>query len=82
MALTAAQRLALRATYGATLSDRREAFNISKANLDATITAIDNWIEANATAYNNAIPQPARSALTAAQKAELLYLIALRRYGG
>jgi hypothetical protein len=34
MALTAAQRLALRATYGATLSDRREAFNISKANLD------------------------------------------------
>ena len=82
MALTTGQKLTLRAAYGSLLSERREAFDLTKAQLDAVISAIDVWIEANATSFNNAIPQPQRGMLTAAQKSELLYRIALARYGG
>lgn len=82
MALTTQQRLDLRAAYGRILSDRRDSFGLTKAQLDATITAIDDWVDANATQFNNAIPQPQRGILTSSQKAELLYLIALKRYGG
>ena len=53
-----------------------------KAALRAAIDAVDDWLDANATAFNQAIPQPARSALTAAQKLELLYIVARKRFGG
>jgi len=82
MALTADQRKAIRADWGSDLSSRVEPFNLSKPDLDAAIVAVDAWIDSNATSYNQALPQPARSTLTAAQKAELLYRVALRRYGG
>lgn len=80
--LTAPQRVALRVLISQRVSDRRELFGVSRADLDAAITAIDTWVENNATSYNVAIPQPARNALTASQKAELLYLISQARYGG
>ena len=82
MALTTAIRQALRAAYGSTLSERRDAFNLTKPQLDAAIAAIDDWIEANAASFNAALPLPARTALTAAQKAELFFLVARRRFGG
>lgn len=82
MALTTQQRIDLRAAYGRILSDRREPFGLTKAQLDTVIAAIDDWIDANAAAFNTAIPQPQRGILTAAEKAELLYLIALKRFGG
>ena len=82
MALTTAIRLALRAEYGSILSERRAAFNLTKAQLDAAIAAVDDWIEANAASFNSAIPLPARTELTAAQKAELFFLVARRRFGG
>lgn len=82
MALTTAQKLAIRAVWGSDLSQRREPFNLSKPDLDAAITAVDAWIDANAAAYNSALPLAARNTLNAAQKAELLYLVALKRYGG
>lgn len=80
--LTSAQRIAIRAIWGSTVSARREAFNLTKPELDAAINAIDDWIEANAASFNAALPLPARTSLTAAQKAELFYLVALKRYGG
>ena len=55
---------------------------ITKADLRAAVDALDNWLDANAAAINAAIPQPARSALTAGQKARLLARVALRRWGG
>lgn len=82
MALTTQQQQALRAQYGQIVSARYDAFNVTKAQLDATIAAIDGWIDANAASFNAAIPQPQRGLLTSQQKAELLYLIALKRYGG
>lgn len=63
------------------LSDRRDPVGtLTKAELRAAINAIDDWVDANATALNTAIPQPARAQLTAAQKALLLAGVALVRF--
>ena len=56
--------------------------DIGKAALRGAVDAVDDWLDANATSFNQAIPQPARSALTAAQKLELLYIVARKRFGG
>jgi hypothetical protein len=82
MALTAQQRTNLRASWATLISERREAFPLSKTQLDAAIAAVDDWIDANAVSYNNALPVAARSGLTTAQKAELLHLVALKRFRG
>ena len=51
-----------------------------KSELRAAVNAVDAWIDANAASMNLAIPQPARGVLTAAEKAHLFALVALRRY--
>ena len=81
-ALSAAQRLAIRVLWGSDLSGRREAFNLSKVDLDAAIIATDNWIDTNAAAFNTALPVAARTTLTATQKAELFMRVALKRFSG
>lgn len=55
-------------------------FGLSKPELLAAINAIDDWVNANAAAFNTAIPQPARGVLTAARKARLLAFVAMKRY--
>lgn len=80
--LSSTIKQALRAEYGQKLSERRESFNLTKAQLDAVINAIDGWIDANAASFNSAIPQPQRGLLTAAQKADLFFRVALARFGG
>lgn len=82
MALTTQRKQQLRAEFGRVLSEGRTPFNLSRPDLDAAISAIDNWIEANAAAFNTAIPQPARGVLTSGQKMQLFYLVAQARYGG
>lgn len=59
-----------------------EACSIVKADLRAAVDALDTFLDTNATAINNAIPQPARGALSTAQKARLLAYVAMRRWGG
>jgi hypothetical protein len=54
----------------------------TKGELDAAVTATDAWCTANAASFNNALPQPFRNTATAAEKALLLALVAVRRYGG
>lgn len=80
--LNNANRTAVRAAYGSDLSNRSEAFSLSRPELDAAIAAIDDWIEANAAAFNAALPAAARTKLTAGQKAELFARVALKRFGG
>jgi hypothetical protein len=53
---------------------------LTKADLRAAVNALDDYFNANAAAINAAIPQPARGALSAAQKARLLQLVVARRY--
>lgn len=80
--LTNQRRQQLRADWGRAVSFRREAFPLTKAQLDAAIAAADDWVEANAVSFNNALPAAAKTNLNAAQKAELLNMVALARFGG
>lgn len=70
-------------THGKFMRDETTTFGaVTKANLRAAVDALDDFMEANASAINTAIPQPARGALTAGQKARLLALVVLKRWGG
>lgn len=53
---------------------------VVKADLRAAVDAIDQWVSDNAASFNSAIPQPARAALTAAQKAELFLFVVRKRF--
>lgn len=59
-----------------------EACSITKVDLRAAVNALDDFMETNAAAINTAIPQPARGALSAAQKARLLSYVVAKRWGG
>lgn len=54
--------------------------NLLKADIRAAVDALDDFMDANAATINAAIPLPARSRLTAKQKARLLTLVIYRRY--
>jgi len=58
----------------------RDPLPINKVDLRAAVNAIDVWVDSNTTAFNNAIPQPARGALTTKQKANLLLYVVRRRW--
>lgn len=52
---------------------------ITKADLRAALDAADDWADSNASAFNTAIPQPARGAMTVKQKTLLLSYVILKR---
>jgi len=54
--------------------------SLLKTDLRAAIDAMDDFLDTNASAINNAIPQPARGALSNKQKALLLMYVVARRY--
>ena len=74
------EREALWAEMMRELSDRGESVGVTKADLRAALNAADGWADANATSYNSALPQPARGALSARQKAMLLTWVVRRRW--
>lgn len=81
MALTEQQRGDLHAALMQDMSRTFENVTITKADLQAAINALDDFLEADADALNTAIPQPAREALTVSQKAKLLAAVAVWRCG-
>lgn len=63
------------------ISEAREPFGaLTKGDLRAAINALDDWLHTNAATINTAIPQPARGALTASQKARLLARLITKRF--
>ena len=62
------------------MRENAETVSITKADLRAAINAADDWANSNAAAYNTALPQPARGALTAAQKARILSYVIFKRW--
>lgn len=52
---------------------------LTKADILAVVNALDDWLDANVTAINAAIPQPGRAQLSAAQKFEIMGYILMRR---
>lgn len=79
MAVMSAQDRARAAAQWA--RDNTEALGVTKAELRAALDATDAWIDANATAFNSALPQPARGAMTSTQKTLLFVYVAMRRQG-
>lgn len=78
--MDAAGRKAAFLDFLAEIRKRDDVFNVSKADVQAAVDAIDQWVSDNAASYNLAIPQPARNTLTSAQKAAILMLVLQRRY--
>lgn len=79
-ALSAAERQAILKAYAEDVSSRRELLPVSKPDMIAAVNAIDQWAEDMASNFNSAIPQPARGALTAKQKAQILLFVVRRRW--
>lgn len=51
----------------------------SKSQLRDAVDAIDDWIDANQTSFNQALPAPFRTGATLAQKATLFGFVLWRR---
>jgi len=57
-----------------------EEITINKNDLRAALDAIDTWVNTNKTSFNAAIPLPARTSLSADQKARLLLMVVEERF--
>lgn len=57
-----------------------ESTSCLKADIAAAVNAVDDWVVANAVAFNNALPTAAKNNLTAALKARLLMYVVEQRY--
>ena len=55
---------------------------VTKSDLQSAVNAADDWADANAASYNTALPAAFRTNATASQKALLLAIVVLARYGG
>lgn len=62
------------------LMEMHETIGVTKADLAAAVAGLDSYLDTNAAAINQAIPQPARGALTVKQKARLLMYVIRQRY--
>lgn len=78
--LSETERRNLWARFMEDLSNRREAIGINKADLRAAVDAVDTWVENNQASFNSALPETARTGLTANQKAVLLMYVVNKRY--
>jgi hypothetical protein len=81
--LTDPDRAECSKTFQRDISDARDQLAVlTKADIRAAVNAVDLWIDDNTTAYNSAIPQPARAELTTQQKAELFLVVLRKRVKG
>lgn len=68
-----------RAILEATETQRTWGAGCNKPQLRNLVNAVDDWLDANTTAANQAIPLPERTLFTNKQKFLALALVALRR---
>ncbi len=78
--LTSADRAGLRSLFAQEASNVWEVISVSKADGQAAVDAIDQWVEDNKAGFNSAISLPARTALTAKQKVQLLFYVVRKRW--
>lgn len=74
------ERAEITAKYMEDLSRSRTPIPVSKAELRAAVNATDDWQDQNAAGYNAALPQPARGALSTAEKSNLFTRVSDKRY--
>ncbi len=61
-------------------SQLRENYQLTKSQHRALYDAVDTWINDNAASYNNALPEPAKTTMTAKQKARVFVAVITRRW--
>lgn len=61
-------------------SDLRREYGLSKADIRGVIDAIDTWADTNQASFNQAIPNPARSVLTVAEKLDIFRRVVRARF--
>lgn len=54
---------------------------VTKTQLRDAVNATDDWIDANQTSFNNALPVPFRTSANLTQKTFLFCYVAMRRAG-
>lgn len=57
-----------------------ETIGLSRQDLAAAFLVVDQWQDDNAPGFNAALPEAARTNLTAAQKVKLFSFVARRRW--
>lgn len=77
--LSEADRAAVHRTY--MQDERTEHGVLTKADIRAAIDALDVFFDTNAATINAAIPLPARTVLTTAQKSRLVRYVIQKRFG-
>ena len=77
--LSTVDRAALSADMQRQFSRTFETIALTKPEIQAAIDATDAWIDANASTFNLALPEAARTNLTAKQKTRLFFAVASRR---
>ena len=80
MALLTADREKLWANFMDDLSNNRIATTLLKSDILAAVNAIDDWIDANSSNFNNSLPLATRTNLTAKQKAQLFMYVVSKRW--
>ena len=83
MALTNEQRKEIWARFMSDLSAVPEMIGdgtINKHQLRDVVDAIDDWIDANAASFNNALPEPGKSQLSGKQKYRLFKMVLIYKY--
>lgn len=78
--LTDSDRKEIWAEFMESMEKHSETTSLLKGELRAAFDAADTWVSDNASAFNSALPQPARGALTSSQKARLLMLVVRQRF--
>lgn len=78
--LSDADRATILAQLMREISRLRQSTALTKTDWRTLVNAADAWADANAAAYNTAIPQPVRNNATAKEKALALAWVILRRY--
>lgn len=78
MALDATSRFRVLAQWMRELDIPMPA-TLTKPDLAAAVAAVDDWIEVNATSFNQALPQPFRTAANLQMKTLLFCYVAMRR---
>jgi hypothetical protein len=80
--MTTQQRALAFDAFVSELCTSREPIGVTKPDLRAALAGVDQWVSDNLAAMNAAIPLPARTQLTASQKARLLMAVVERRFIG
>lgn len=78
--LSDSDRAAVNADLNRAISQLKQDVTITKSDLRAAVNALDDFLNTNAAAINNALPTAAKNGLTVQQKALLLMAVVARRY--